>query len=234
MKFSLPQHSPVLGIANGEVYRLRCSVKLKEFQTGDASFINDQKFLREFIKVQAITLVSPHRCYHLWKNAQRCKKIKGDFAQVGIYKGGSAKLIAETLGKSKRFWLFDTFKGLPSNSSVDGFYKGDFSDVSLSAVSKLFKENSGVRIIKGLFPQSATRLPDNTKFSFVYLDVDLYEWNKQSLEYFYPRMERGGVIMIDDYGEKHLKGIKKSTDEFFADKREKPVVTTAFQCKIQF
>mgnify|MGYP001569125539 CR=1 FL=1 len=231
---NLPQHNPAVGMANGEVYRLRCSMKMGEFRKGDTSFVDDQDFLREYVTIQEITLVSPHRCYHLWKNALGAKSVSGDVAQVGIYKGGSARMIADAVGVSKKVFLFDTFEGLPSHSGLDGMYKGDFSDTSLEKVQELFKDDENVTVVKGLFPQSAEGVIDDHKFAFVYLDVDLYESNKNSLEYFYPRMSKGGVIMIDDYGEKHLVGIQKSTDEFFADKKEKPVVTTRFQCRIQF
>lgn len=68
---------------------------------------------------------------------QRTKKISGDIVEVGVYKGGSAKLIREA-DKSKSLHLFDTFEGLPSLSGIDNsdkFYEGQFSG-SLEDVKK--------------------------------------------------------------------------------------------------
>jgi predicted O-methyltransferase YrrM len=73
-----------------------------------------------------------------------------------------------------------------------------------------------VALYKGLFPLTAGPVADR-KFSFVHLDVDLYESTKASLEWFYPRLSPGAVVMCHDYDHS---GVRKAVDEFLADKPE--------------
>ena len=76
-----------------------------------------------------------------------------------------------------------------------------------------------VRIYKGWIPE---RFPEvqNTTFSLVHIDVDLYEPTLESLKFFYERMTPCGVILCDDYGSLSCPGAKRAFDEFFSDKPE--------------
>lgn len=65
---------------------------------------------------------------------------------------------------------------------------------------------------KGYFPSTAGPVID-LRFSFVHLDVDLYESTKSCLEFFYPRLNVGGVISPDDYVGAH--GVWTAFEEFF-------------------
>ncbi len=66
---------------------------------------------------------------------------------------------------------------------------------------------------KGLFPQTADSVSKN-KFSFVYLDADLYQSTKDGLEFFYPRLSKGGVIIIDDFVSRRWAGVETAVGEF--------------------
>ena len=52
-------------------------------------------------------------------------------------------------------------------------------------------------------------------FSFVHLDVDLYQSTKDGLAWFYPRLNRGGILISHDYS--NADGVRKAFDEFFAE-----------------
>ena len=60
-----------------------------------------------------------------------------------------------------------------------------------------------------MFPETGDAITDK-KFSFVYLDVDLYQSTKDSLEFFYPRMNTGGVILSHDY---QYPGVRQAFDD---------------------
>ena len=60
---------------------------------------------------------------------------------------------------------------------------------------------------------------DVDKFQFIHLDVDLYQPTKDSLDFFYPKLAQGGIIVCDDYNFSTFPGAKKAWDEFFNDKR---------------
>ena len=211
-----------------KIFRVTLKTLLGE---GNPIWQDDQNFISSYSKIQDISLVSPYRCYFIYQFAKQCNSVEGDFAQVGIYKGGSAKLIDSVRDKGKNFFLFDTFEGLPEhNPDIDGYEKGKFGDTSLKEVETLFKDSKNAKVIKGKFPDSADLIKEN-KFSFVYIDVDLYESSYKALEFFYSRMSKGGVIVFDDYGWQYCRGIKKSIDDFIEKNniKEIPIITTKYQ-----
>lgn len=161
--------------------------------------------------------ISDLDAYLICTMLEKVKKIEGDIAEVGVYKGGSAKLICQITNKP--IYLFDTFEGLPDVGEHDSpilFHKGDYRG-SLESVKEYLKGYPNLHFCKGLFPDTG-EIVKNKKFSFVHLDVDLYKSTVDSLEFFYPRMSKGGVILSHDYPT--TKGVKKAFDEFFKDKLE--------------
>ena len=157
------------------------------------------------------------------------EKINGDIAEVGVYLGGSAKIICE-VKKRKTLHLFDTFEGLPKVSALDSahFKKGQYNG-PLKTVKKNLSLYKNIHYYKGLFPFTSGPVK-NKKFSFVHLDVDIYSSTKACLKFFYPRMSRGGVIMSHDYISAN--GVRKAFDEFFEDKKEPIIEMSGSQCLI--
>jgi hypothetical protein len=167
--------------------------------------------------------------YQIYSATKRTQKILGDIAEVGTYRGGSAKLICEAKG-DKALHLFDTFEGLPEKAACDDkrFFKGLFAS-SLDAVKSLLKDYPNVTFYKGLFPDTALPIM-NKRFSFVHLDVDIYQSTIDSLTFFYPRMSKGGVLISHDYA--YSSGVKKAFDEFFADRLEPVIELSGSQCLV--
>lgn len=170
------------------------------------------------IKKETDMLLTLTEALQIYNSVRDTAKIAGDLAEVGVYKGASAKLICEAKGK-RTLHLFDTFEGLPELSNGDNksqFHRKQYSS-SIENVKAYLEQYPNVYFYKGLFPQTANPIT-NTKFSFVNLDVDLYESTKNCLEFFYSRMNKGGVIISHDYT--FAKGVHYSFDEFFKDKPE--------------
>ncbi len=84
-------------------------------------------------------------------------------------------------------------------------------------------------IYPGLFPDSAGASSD-CRFSFVHLDVDLYESTRAALEFFYPRMNPGGMILSHDYV--IADGVRNAFDEFFEPKAETVLELSGNQCLV--
>jgi O-methyltransferase len=155
-------------------------------------------------------------------------KIPGDIAEVGVYRGGTARVISEAKG-NRPLHLFDTFEGLPDPGENDAaFSKGQYA-CSLDAVQRYLQSFPAVYFHKGYFPDSGASVRDHC-FSFVHLDVDLYESTRGALEYFYPRMSAGGIFISHDYVE--FEGVRRAVDEFFANKPEPVVEMTGNQCMV--
>lgn len=182
------------------------------------------------VKKETEMLLGDNEAYQIFMAVKRTNKIEGDIAEIGAYKGGSAKLISEAKG-TKILYLFDTFEGLPKPTNKDKdnqFWEGQYY-CNLEEVKNYLKDYSNIHFYKGLFPSNSESIKDKT-FSFVHLDVDLYEATSKSLEFFYSRMNKGGVIIIHDYI--NTKGVKKAVDEFFKDKAEPIIEMSGSQCLI--
>ncbi len=157
-------------------------------------------------------------------------KIEGDIAEVGVFKGGSAKVICE--GKEDRvLHLFDTFKCTPPPGTVEDTnsgHEGSFCS-DPKKVEEFLAEFPKVHIYEGLFPDTAGPVED-TRFSLVHLDVNLYGPMLDCLGFFYPRMNRGGAIVSHDYI--YRSGVKKAFEEFFSDKPEIVLGLPSYQCVV--
>jgi hypothetical protein len=179
------------------------------------------------LKTSSITMNEASQIYRI---VRATSKIDGDIAEVGVYKGGTAKIICEAKAH-KTLHLFDTFEGLPELSEKDNprqFHENQYS-CSLERVKDYLKGYSNVFFYKGLFPTTAGPV-EQKKFSFVHLDVDLYESTMNSLVFFYPRMAVGGVLISHDY--LWVDAVRKAFDEFFKDKVEPIIELTDNQCMI--
>jgi O-methyltransferase len=178
----------------------------------------DPDFVRLYEKHKSESLVKPSRLRTIHSFAHYASALAGSFAQVGVYKGGSAAFIADCIaGSGKRFHLFDTFEGLPSSELP--YEKQDrrpFTDTSLEMVQKRLSEFDFIQFHKGFFPETAKPVIGE-KFCFVYLDADLYQSIKDGLNFFLPRLVDGGVVVIDDYGSNNWKGVEKAVTEFVAE-----------------
>jgi len=161
------------------------------------------------------------RFYAMWLQVEkiRNKKVKGVFAELGVYKGDTA-LILHFLDPDRELHLFDTFNGFPAADLIDekgeaaAYTTKNFADTSLQKVKAKLGDSGKIFYHQGHFPETSTGL-ENLSFSFVSMDADLYKPTKAGLEFFYPRLSPGGVIFIHDYN-CHWEGIRKAVDEFTA------------------
>lgn len=156
---------------------------------------------------------------------KQVSNIYGDVVEVGVYKGGSAEVICENV-VNKQIYLFDTFSGIPFSNEFDNFHKqGDFSDTSFTFVERKLSKYNNVKIFQGIFPEKNSDIISENKFSFVHLDIDVYESYMQCLTFFYKRMSIGGIILFDDYNSNSCLGAKKAVDTFFINKKENIIKT---------
>lgn len=146
--------------------------------------------------------------------------VAGDIAEVGVYQGGTAKAIRLASNPQKTLYLFDTFDGLKDCGEHDTgmIWNGMFAS-SLEQVKKVMDGLTNVQFYPGYFPFSVGQELSEKKFSLVHIDVDTHLSTLNSLDFFYNKMSRGGVIIIHDYTNKHT-SVKNSVDYFFSNKKE--------------
>lgn len=196
----------------------------------------DEHFTNLFLKSRDFTMTGKDAMYSLHNACKYVHSagISGDFVECGTWMGGSAILAGltfEALGAPRDLWLYDTFEGMTAPTEADVDVNGEsasllmetFSDevgwcyASTDQVSRNFvaaglpTKNS--RFVKGdVMETLKNNFPE--KISVLRLDTDWYESTRFELEVLYPRLSKGGVLIIDDYG--HWSGSRKATDEYFS------------------
>lgn len=146
----------------------------------------------------------------------------GQVAELGVYKGDFAKEINRVF-PDKTLYLFDTFGGFArSDDEVEqekGFSEasraGYFSDTSVEYVLSRMPQADKCVVRAGVFPDTARGLEEE-RFLFVNIDADLYEPIMAGLEWFYPRMSEGGIILVHDYYSTAFTGARQAVKDFSA------------------
>lgn len=181
----------------------------------DANRASAYELIRR-IRQQTSMVILDTEAYNIYRSVERTAKVLGNVAELGVFRGGSARLICEVKG-DRALHLFDTFAGLPKAGEWDPkFQQGGFAS-SLSEVQAYLQGFPNVHFHPGFFPETARGLEDLT-FSFVHLDVDLYESTLSGLTWFYPRMNRGAILISHDYST--AQGVRKAFEGFFCEKPE--------------
>ena len=146
------------------------------------------------------------------------RNLEGCVAELGVYRGKFAVEINK-LFPNKKLYLFDTFQGfftqdidIEKNHGYSRAKKGDFSDTSIELVKNKLPYKEQVVFVKGYFPESIKE--DLPRFCFVSLDTDLYKPTYEGLKVFYPKLVKGGAIIIHDYNSTQFPGVKKAVKEF--------------------
>lgn len=158
------------------------------------------------------------RFFNFWFQISRLKKekVSGSFAELGVYKGDSAHAIHH-MDPSRKFHLFDTFEGFQQKDldietgKAATYTTHNFADTSIERVKQKLISDKFI-FHKGYFPDTTQDINDE-KFALVNMDVDLYNPTKAGLEFFYPRLSPGGVIIVHDYNS-DWPGIMKVVDDF--------------------
>lgn len=187
----------------------------------------DEAFKAAMAAWGAVTGLPDDRRFFLISSAASVRGVAGDTADIGVRFGTSSFFILRGFDDPARpHHLFDSFEGLsePAPEDSGGGRQTPWKKGQLLAEEEVTRKNLRMyadrcRFYKGWVP---TRFPEvaDRRFAFVHIDVDLYEPTRDALEFFYPRMNPGGVIVCDDYGSAKCVGARKAMDEFIAAKPE--------------
>lgn len=181
-------------------------------------------FIEKFRELSPHNFFSEERKFALKEIARSLKKVDGQIAECGSYVGVSSWFIAKEL-PNVDFYLFDSFEGLSQpigfdrvEGGIQQWKKGDLK-TSEEILRLNLSEFKSIHILKGWIPD---RFPEvsHLKFRLVHIDVDLYQPTMDSLQFFYPRLNPGGMIVMDDYGFENYPGPYKAAESFMRDKPE--------------
>jgi len=185
------------------------------------------------------TMTSLERMYGLYQAVKYvvAAEIPGELVECGVWKGGSAMVVAATLaalGKTQsELWLYDTYSGMTVPDERDLQYDGvsaherlkmanmrDFGQMAHVGVEEVRANlaKTGYPMEKIHFVQGDVleTIPGRApaRISLLRLDTDWYKSTAHERAHLYPRLARGGVLLIDDYG--HWKGSRQAVDEYLA------------------
>lgn len=203
-----------------------------DFDAGAASIIT---------RVLPYTMTSPERLYALIQGVRYVSRsgIPGDIVECGVWRGGSMMAVALTLlecGDGQRhLYLFDTYEGMTPPTEQDMTFDGRAARSLLDARRKLEADsawcNAGIDEVRAAMLSTGYDIARThfvagdvektipgvvpERISLLRLDTDWYESTRHELRHLYPRLIRGGVLIIDDYG--HWKGARQAVDEYLTE-----------------
>ena len=180
------------------------------------------------------------------------REIPGDFAECGVWRGGSVLAMILTLQElgidDREIHLFDTFEGMTAPTEHDvspidppalatwrdaerreerawaGLFDPEHFNEDRVRETLLATGYPGERLhfVKG--PVEET-LPARApeRLALLRLDTDWYESTRHELEHLYPRLVEDGVLIVDDYG--HWAGSRRAVDEYFAGHPPAPLLS---------
>lgn len=185
-----------------------------------------------------LTMTSAERLFTTLMAARHvCRQsIPGDFVECGVWRGGNSIIAGDVFRRwdvARKVHLFDTFSGMtePTEHDVDRFgrhvftkfaaaKKDDHNEWCYASLEEVMANMSRyglsaqARYVKGDIVETLDRegvLPE--RISVLRLDTDWYESTKKELQVLYPRLQVGGILIVDDYG--HWGGARKAVDEYF-------------------
>ncbi len=164
-----------------------------------------------------------------WLQAQRINDFSPDavMAELGVYKGATARLL-QLLQPQRELFLFDTFSGFQSGDLANETGKAatyttaNFADTTVSLVKERLGSSEKIHYFRGDFSSIQNEIP-HRDFILVSIDVDLGQPTLAGLNYFYPRLLPGGVIIVHDYND-HWPALKAAVDHFLQTIPEEPVL----------
>ena len=201
-------------------------------------------------KVKSYTMTSPERIIGLVRAVDYIEQhaIDGSIVECGVWKGGSmmAALLA-LKERNREIYLYDTFEGMTEPTDEDLSFKGNtaletykdkegnwcYSSLEevKNNIARVNYPQEYLNFVKGKVEETIPNKAIPKKIALLRLDTDWYESTKHEMEYLFPKLVKGGIIIIDDYG--HWTGCKKAVDEYISENNIKLFLSRVdYTCRI--
>ena len=142
---------------------------------------------------------------------RRLADVPGAAAELGVYRGFFARCINQLLPERK-LYLFDSFEGFSEEANASESFQAAHANTTIEKVLAILPYPEKVIVKPGFFPESLGGLEE--QFCLVSLDVDFYQTTLDGLRYFWPRLEKGGYLLLHDWGSPKLPGVAKALQDF--------------------
>lgn len=152
---------------------------------------------------RAYTRISEENYCKNLELARQFRHVQGCVVECGVWRGGMIAGMAQVLG-SRKYYLFDSFEGLPVPSDVNGekaleWHRANVLDSCKTNVSFAYEamEGTDCEIVQGWFSDTLSAFKE--KIAILRLDCDWYSSVATCLNYLYEQVVPGGLIIFDDY-----------------------------------
>ena len=142
---------------------------------------------------------------------RRLVDIPGAAAELGVYKGFFARCI-NLLLPERQLYLFDSFQGFAEDTCTSESFQAAHRNTAVDKVLPIMPHSGNITVKPGFFPDSLDGLEE--RFCLVSLDVDFYQTTLDGLRYFWPRLEKGGYLLLHDWGSPSLPGVAEALAEY--------------------
>jgi O-methyltransferase len=184
-----------------------------------APWLKDKLFNNIYATVKKDALVVKTQAYELWQLVEETHHLHGDIIEIGTWRGASLIIMATKMASmqsSSTIYGCDTFEGVVKSSHKDNYYKdGMHSNTTLTYVQNRIAalQLSNIVLCKGIFPNETGNTVTSTQFRLCHLDVDTYQSAKDCVDFLWPKITIGGIMVCNDYGYPRTKGITQFVNE---------------------
>lgn len=210
-------------------------------------WFSDPSFLEIYGKYPEHFEVGHHEAnrYFQYILARQALSVKGgDFIECGILTGKSFDIFANVLDRwdnqKRKIYGFDSFLGFaePDRNDIDvrswrqSFKAGSCRGWEKEKIEQaLLYHKCEFKLVKGWIPDCFAGY-ENKQFCFAHIDVDLYRSTYDTIAFIYPRLLKGGIALLDDYGMPMVPGSRKAIEDYLSDKPELPIALPTGQAFI--
>lgn len=203
--------------------------RFKNAYSRTKTYIEDRQEWKQinsiYLKYKDFTMIPAYMYRANLRLIQKFHEVEGAIVECGTWKGGMSGGIAELLGADRKYFLFDSFEGLPEAKEIDGknaqewqndtdasiYHDNCTASIDDAKMAMKISPAKSVSINKGWFSDTLPHY-DGGPIAILRLDGDWYESTMQCLENLYPKLVEGGLMIIDDYH--HWTGCARAVHEY--------------------
>ena len=164
------------------------------------SILTEQELQNDYVRLATLELL-----------CKRLKDIPGAVAELGVYRGFFARCM-QMLLPERKLYLFDSFEGFREDDGASESFQAAHVNTAADKVLSIMPNPQNVIVKPGFFPESLNGMEEI--FCLVSLDVDFEQTTLDGLRYFWPRIARGGYLLLHDWGSPKLPGVAEALRNF--------------------
>jgi O-methyltransferase len=211
------------------------------------------KYLRNLAKYSPIynkysefTMISHKEYVECLELVSHFKNLNGSIIECGVWRGGMIAGMVDIMGKERNYWLFDSFEGLPRAKEIDGkaalewqnnvnspwYFNNCTAETEWAVKAMKLARAKNYKLIKGWFEDTLPYFKDKEPIAVLHLDADWYDSTITCLEYLFPKVQKGGLIILDDYYV--WDGCSKALHDYLSEYKREEKIANAYSVKSQF